>query len=204
MRRDAQAEHAPRTSQLLRELAFSEGSARISFGEMVERLRHRSFGLATLVFAVPCMVPLPGLPTVCGVIIMVIAVQMLLGLPGVALPRSLARRGVSRVAFRRLVERALPYVQRLERVSRPRLLMMQHRLGEAMVGCVLLLLGFIVTLPIPIVGNVPPGIAAAIIAIGMSERDGLVVLIGVATTVLAFALSSAMVVAVIQSLLSAS
>jgi hypothetical protein len=194
---------APKTSELLRDLADGDAADRITFGEMVQRLRHRSFGLLTLVFAVPCVLPMPpGIAGVCGVVIVIIAVQMLLGLPGVALPRPLARRGMSRALFRRMVERALPYVQRLERICRPRLPVAHFRLGEAAIGFTLLLLGIVIMLPIPIVGNIPPGIAASIIAVGMSERDGLVVLVGMLTTLIALAVTSAMAWAVIRSLLA--
>lgn len=194
---------APRTSELLLDLAYAEETARITFGEMVQRLRHRSFGLLTLVFAVPCVLPMPpGVAGVCGMIIMIIAVQMLMGLPGVALPPPLARRGMSRALFRRMVDRALPYVQRLERVCRPRLPVTHFRLGEAAIGFTLLVLGIIISLPIPIIGNIPPGIATCIIAVGMSERDGLVVLIGMVATLIAVAVTSVMAWAVIKSLLA--
>lgn len=194
---------APRTSELLRDLAHGDAGERITFGEMVQRLRHRSFGLLTLVFAVPCVLPMPpGVAGVCGVVIVIIALQMLLGLPGVALPPPLARRGMSRALFRRMVERALPHVQRLERVCRPRLPLTRFRLGEAAIGFMLLLLGIVILLPIPIVGNIPPGIAASIIAVGMSERDGLVVLVGMLATLIALLVTSAMAWAVVRSLLA--
>jgi len=80
--------------------------------------------------------------------------------------------------------------------------MAHFRLGEAAIGFTLLLLGIVIMLPIPIVGNIPPGIAASIIAVGMSERDGLVVLIGMLATLIALAVTSAMAWAVIRSLLA--
>lgn len=194
---------APRTSELLRDLTHGAAADRITFGEMVQRLRHRSFGLMTLVFAVPCVLPMPpGVAGLCGVVIVIIAVQMLIGLPGVVLPPPLARRGMSRALFRRMVDRALPHVQRLERVCRPRLPVAHHRLGEAVIGFTLLLLGLVITLPIPIIGNIPPGIAASIIAVGISERDGLVVVVGMLATLIALAVTSAMAWAVIRSLLA--
>ena len=51
-------------------------------------------------------------------------------------------------------------------------------------------LGFIMILPIPFVGNMPPGFAASVIAIGMTERDGLVVLIGTLVSAVAIAVAS--------------
>ncbi len=192
-----------RTSELLRELAWGSDTPQIiTLGDLVTSLRHRSFGLVTLVFAVPCALPMPpGIAGACGAIILLIALQMLMGLPGVALPAPLARRGFSRDTFRRVVDRVVPWVQRLERVCRPRLAVTHGRLGEAAIGFTLLVLGTIIALPIPIIGNIPPGIAAIVIAVGMSERDGVVVLVGMAASLLAVALTSAMAWAVIRSLL---
>ena len=45
-------------------------------------------------------------------------------------------------------------------------------------------------LPIPLLGNMPPGFAASVIAIGMTERDGLVVLIGTLVSAIAIAIAS--------------
>jgi hypothetical protein len=59
-----------------------------------------------------------------------------------------------------------------------------------LVGLVLLLLGGIMILPIPFVGNIPPGIAATVIAIGLTERDGLLVLLGMLVSVVAIAVAS--------------
>jgi hypothetical protein len=52
------------------------------------------------------------------------------------------------------------------------------------------MLGIIMILPIPFLGNMPPGFAASVIAIGMTERDGLVVLIGTLVSAIAIAIAS--------------
>jgi hypothetical protein len=45
-------------------------------------------------------------------------------------------------------------------------------------------------LPIPFLGNMPPGFAASVIAIGITERDGAVVLLGTLASAAAVALAS--------------
>jgi hypothetical protein len=56
---------------------------------------------------------------------------------------------------------------------------------------VVAVLGFVMILPIPFIGNMPPGFAAAVIALGMTERDGLIVLIGLVVSMAAIAIASA-------------
>ena len=58
-------------------------------------------------------------------------------------------------------------------------------------GLVVVALGFIMVLPIPLVGNMPPGFAASVIALGVTERDGLIVLIGLVVSVAAVAVAGA-------------
>jgi hypothetical protein len=55
---------------------------------------------------------------------------------------------------------------------------------------VIFVLGFVMILPIPFLGNMPPGFAASVIAIGMTERDGLIVLIGTLVSAIAIAVAS--------------
>jgi hypothetical protein len=84
----------------------------------------------------------------------------------------------------------VPYLERLERVCKPRFAIVTEPVGKVLIGLVILVLGFIMILPIPFLGNIPPGWAATFIAIGMTERDGLIVLIGMAVSVAAIALAS--------------
>ena len=74
---------------------------------------------------------------------------------------------------------------------------MQRFLGIAFV-----ILATVMSLPIPF-GNFPPGLAMALMAIGLIERDGLIIILGLAigtgTLALAFAAGD-MLITMIQSL----
>ena len=82
-------------------------------------------------------------------------------------------------------------MRRLERYCKPRLPIVTESVGKVLVGAVILVLGAIMILPIPLLGNMPPAFAASVIALGMTERDGLVVLIGLVVSVAAVAVASA-------------
>ena len=68
---------------------------------------------------------------------------------------------------------------------------MSSSLVERLLGLVLLLLAILVALPIPF-ANQPPAVAQGLISLGLIERDGMVVLIGL----LAAAIATAIAVAV--------
>jgi hypothetical protein len=180
-----------RTSEVLRELAYSEGE-RATFAEILTGLRHRAFGFTLLVFALPCCVPMPpGIPTVCGVALVIIALNLIAVRRRLWLPRALSDKSIARADLRRLVDRLLPHLQRLERFCRPRLAIITEPIGKVFIGLVVLVLGLLLILPIPFLGNMPPGIAAVVIAIGVTERDGLVVLIGLFASVIAIGVAGA-------------
>jgi hypothetical protein len=183
--------HRPdRTSALLHALAHEEGE-RVTFAEIVTGLRHRAFGFTMLLFALPCCLPMPpGVPTVCGAALALVALNMIVGRRYLWLPRAITVRSMQRADLKRIVERALPHLQRLERICRPRIAALTDGIGKAVVGAVVLTLGVLLILPIPLLGNIPPGIAVAVIAVGIAERDGVVVLIGLFGAAIAIALAS--------------
>jgi hypothetical protein len=175
---------------VLRELAEGEGE-RVTFREILAKLRHRAFGFTLLIFALPCCLPMPpGIPTVCGIAIVIIALNLVAARQRLWLPSAIADKSVARADLQRMVERWAPRLAKLERICKPRLAIVTEPVGKVLIGIVIFALGFIMILPIPFFGNMPPGFAASLIAIGMTERDGLIVLIGEAVSVIAIAVAS--------------
>ncbi len=179
-----------RTSEVLRELAEGEGE-RVTFREILTKLRHRAFGFTLLIFALPCSLPMPpGIPTVCGVAIVIIALNLIAARQRLWLPSAIASKSVARTDLQRMVDRWAPRLAKLEKICKPRLAIVTEPVGKILIGLVIFVLGVIMILPIPFLGNMPPGIAASLIAIGMTERDGLIVLIGEVVSVVAIAVAS--------------
>jgi hypothetical protein len=179
-----------RTSEVLRELAHGEGE-RVTFREVLTGLRHRAFGFTLLIFALPCCLPMPpGIPTVCGVAIVIIALNLIAARQRLWLPAAIADKSFARADLRRMIDRVVPYLERLEKICKPRFAIVTEPVGKVLIGMVILALGFVMILPIPLLGNMPPGFAASVIAIGITERDGLMVLIGTLVSAIAIAVAS--------------
>ncbi len=192
-RRRERARHA---SQVLRALA-ADAQPRLSFDELTRRLDDRSFGIVFLVMAlINCMPLPPGVSTVTGVIMMLTAIQLMLGRHRLWLPGFVGRRTIPRSGFRAAVQRALPLLRRFERMCRPRYCWLTRGMSERLIGLAVLILAVVITLPIPVIGNIPPGVAVAIIAVSLLERDGLAVLAGLALGIVAFAINVSVVGAV--------
>jgi len=179
---------ARRTSDILLELAWSFPRERISLRDIAGLLGNRSFGFLLLVFTLPNTIPLgiPGISTVTGIPLALVALQMTVGMPRPYLPKWIGDRSIRRYDFRRLMQQTAPWLQRLERLMRPRWLAMSGVAGERAFGLVCLILAVVLALPIPF-GNVPPAIGIALIALGLIEKDGVLLTVGAAVGVASLA-----------------
>jgi len=102
------------------------------------------------------------------------ALQMLSGREAVWLPKFLLSKSLTADQFRKLAEKMLPRLQWLEGRVRPRYWPFGNsRMAERTIGLVALILGTVVTLPIPF-GNWFPALACALFGLALAERDGLV------------------------------
>ena len=190
---DGNGEEPPpeRTSRLLAELVEQVEGDTTTIGWLIGQLRLRAFGYAMLIFSLPSCLPMPpGVPTICGLVLAIVGVQMIIGTRRLWLPSFLARRHIGRERLRAMVVRATPWIERLERFASPRLEVFTGTVGHRLVGIVVLVLAIIMTLPIPFLGNMPPAFAILVIAIGLTERDGLIVCGGLVVSIAALVVSS--------------
>jgi hypothetical protein len=173
----------------------ARGADRVRLRDLVEALDDRAFGAAMLVFALPNAVgigAIPGVSTLFGVPQIVLAVQMILGYERPALPAWLLDRSLGRTEFERIVDRGVPWLQRVERILKPRLVAVTDGWPERLLGVVFLAMAAIVSLPI-VFGNQPPAVAMALIALGHVARDGAFVIAGCVAAVFATAIAAAVV-----------
>jgi hypothetical protein len=155
-------------------------SERLTVGDILAVLRDRAFALLVVLLGLPNCLPMPPpIPLVCGLLLALVAVQIIAGRPAPWLPKALLHRSIARADLERAVLRAAPVFRRLERLSRPRMTLLESAVAMRLIGCMLLVLslGIIFALP-PIVGQIPLGIAVCLLGLGLVERDGVVVIGG--------------------------
>ncbi|MGN0922318.1 MAG: exopolysaccharide biosynthesis protein [Cellvibrio sp.] len=169
-------------SSLLAHYAQGLQEEHISIRDILESLGNRSFGFVLFLFALPNSLPIigiPGVSTITGIPILFVALQMAFGYERVYLPRWIADRSMATADFKQLVERATPWIQKIERLMRPRGDWLISDRVEPLLGLICSGLAFLLILPIPL-GNLFPAFAIVLIALGLIERDGLFVMFGVA------------------------
>jgi hypothetical protein len=181
---------APRTSELIAALPESFVEDRISLGDLVKALRNRVFGLGILLFALPNVLPMPpGVPAAMGAVLMLLGAQLAIGNATIWMPRFLARRTVQRDTLRKVADKSVPWIQKFEKFSRPRLDALTNPVAARFVGGVVFILGFVLLMPFPFLGNMPPGLAACVLGLGLVERDGMIVAAGYLASALALGIT---------------
>lgn len=192
-----------RLSELLLRVARTNEKDRLSIGDLAELFGHRSIAALLVVFALPMFlpVPAPGISVGFGIPMMFISAQLALGRRHLWLPSFLARQSMSRSSFAGLTEKVAPVLEHLERIIRPRSGVKLTGWATFPVGLICLVLAIVITLPIPL-GHFVPGIAVTVLALGLLERDGLAVGVGMLFAVLGFAVVTAASIGAARALAS--
>lgn len=171
-------------SVVLFRLANDNSRERISVGDLLAALGDRAIGALMFFFAAPNILPVPpGVSTLLGAPLLFLSAQLMLGmrpwLPGV-----ITRRSISRDDLATLVRRIVPWLAKAEKLLKPRAPVLVRPPVEYFVGLVCLVLAGILMLPIPL-GNTLPALAISLLALGVLERDGVWIAIGLLASVVA-------------------
>ncbi len=171
---------AARTSDVLTLLASQE-SERLTVGDIIAVLRDRAFALLVVLHGLPNCLPMPPpIPLVCGLLLLLIAVQIVAGMSSPWLPKRVLGQSVARETVAKAVTRAVPLLRRLERWSKPRMSVFETAIGMRGTGVLILAMALALIVAPPFFGQIPLGLAVSLIGLGLVERDGIVVVVGVA------------------------
>ena len=185
-------------SEILRALADDQSNERISIGDLLKALGDRAIGALLFIFAFPNVLPMPpGTSAVLGAPLIFLAAQLAFNLKP-WLPAIIAKRSMSRHDFQTLIGRIGPWLDRAEKLLRPRASALALPPMEYAVGFICLLLAVVVVLPIPF-GNMLPALAISMLALGVLERDGYWVLAGLATAVASAVIVSGVIFALVKA-----
>lgn len=165
----------------LRALAehFKDGPVRLA--EIVDVLHGRGYRLFIVLLCLPFLtpIPLPGYSTPIGLLIALIGSRLALGQKP-WLPRRVMEKKLPPRALPKVLNASSRLVGAFERFSKPRLrFFYRHAAFQYLGGALIALCGLKLLLPIPVpMSNFFPGAAAALLAAGSFEEDGLVFLAG--------------------------
>lgn len=175
--------HSESVSTRIRSLVRSLPSTGITLSQLIERVGDDGLllltALLTLVFLIP--VSIPGVSTVFGAAILLIGVSRLIG-RDLWIPARMKDRIIATRKLRPLLRKAMPWLQKIERVSRPNRIQWLVASGaiERMNNASLILGAVLLMMPFGMIpfSNTFPAVALLFLAIGLLQRDGFCVLVG--------------------------
>lgn len=174
--------HEFSTSQILRSLAASDQPS-VSVKEVMDAMGSRAHGIALILFALPDTLPLPipSLSAVLGIPMVMVAGHLVVFGEESALPERVQAAKIPTSAVRVVARYLAPVLEFLELITRPRLTAILR--FDRLLGLVCLLLAVLLLLPLPFV-NFAPALLLVGLALGMVQRDGLLVLVSLFGTLL--------------------
>jgi hypothetical protein len=145
-----------------------------SIGEITDAVGEKGFGLLLLVLSLPSAlpVPAPGYSTPFGIVIALIALQMLLGRQTVWLPERLQKIRIKPSLAKKMIGVACSFLRKIEHLIKPRQQWIRSRAGQSCLAIIIVIMACLMMLPIPLT-NTFPAMVIFMIGVGLSEEDGL-------------------------------
>lgn len=152
----------------------------VSIGTLVGALHERGIAMILLIFAAPMALPLPvppGINVMLATPLILLTLQQACGRHTVWLPEKIMRKTFESKGFARLVDGAIPWMRRIEILSRPRLGFLTQSIASRFFGVLGLIMALTVCIPVPLTNTVP-SLGISLMCVGFMMRDGLAVLGG--------------------------
>ena len=189
-------------SYLINNMLQDHEGESISLKELILKLESRGFGILMFLFSFPMAIPLPyppGFTTILGLPLFFFAIQMMLGTKNPWLPEWIAKKElkISHVKF--AINGTSKIFLKLEKLMRPRLLFFSSTNGEKLIGAVSFLCAISIVLPI-FLGNSIPSAGIMLMSIGFLYKDGIMIMIGIVTSILGLFVASLVVVFGIEAI----
>jgi len=167
------------TNRIINQVSESDVSSdSINVSALLRSLDDGGFPLLILIFALFLVIPTPPpIATIAGLIIMFFAFQMMIGLEKIWLPEFLGEKNISRKILIFIVEKATTLLSKLERITRKRLVFFTGKIATRIIGGFIFILATITLTPI-IFANSVPGLAIILISYGLTNKDGLIIVLG--------------------------
>ncbi|WP_286788541.1 MULTISPECIES: exopolysaccharide biosynthesis protein [unclassified Pseudomonas] len=166
---------------------------KVSVGDIKREIGQRSYGPFLFVPSIIEISPVGGVPgasTFFALIVAVFALQMLFGRNHFWMPRFLAKRSVESQKIESGLNKVRKVIRGLDKVIRPRLGWATQKTFVRLIAAICLIL----TTSVPPLEFIPfaslaPFSAICLFGLGLTAKDGVVVLLGMAVSLIAFYLA---------------
>jgi hypothetical protein len=155
----------------------------IKLGEVIKIIESRGFGPLLLAPALIAMLPtgaIPGIPSICGIIIFLIAIQILFGKKNPWIPTKFKEITLEREKLACGIEKVKPATRKLDKWFKPRLTFLTEEIAKRVLALLCAIVGLSM-IPLEVVpfAAALPALAVSLLAVGLITEDGAIVLFSV-------------------------
>jgi hypothetical protein len=188
-----------RLSQELERFFFEEKRDKtVTLNDILEIAEERIFGFLFLILSLPSAlpVPAPGYSTPFGLLLLLLAVQLIVGRRTPWLPKKMANHPIELPLAQKFIKAGIPWLKRIEVLTRPRLSAVCTSLpGRVIIGIFIALMSISMMIPIPGT-NTLPAMGIFVTAFGLQEDDGAISLAGLTLCVMGGILTTSILAAI--------
>lgn len=171
----------------------------VTLENVLDLAGERIFGFLFVILSLPSALPLPA-PVISipfGIIMIFLAAQLIIGREEPWLPAKFAKRPIKLETAQKFVKAGIPFLQKIEAVSRPRLPFVCTTIpGKIIIGLAIALMSSFMMIPIPGT-NTLPAIGIFVTGFGLLEDDGAISLAGLTICAIAAILIGSVFAAII-------
>ncbi len=176
-----------------------ERPEKVALSHILELAGERVFGFLIVILSLPSALPIPapGYSTPFGILIFLLAVQLIAGSKIPWVPQKMMHGSMKLETVQKFVKMGLPWLQRIEAITKPRLTYIcTNFVGRLIIGLAIALMAISMMIPIPGT-NTAPAMGIFVTAFGLQEDDGFITLAGLVICLLAGILSTSIIIATI-------
>jgi len=178
------------TSQQLYDFSNNLQAKDVTFAQLMDSLSQKSFASIFFILALLCFIP--GVSILAGAVLILPSLQVIHGRSTLVLPNKIAQKSIDSKRLLKNFRWLLPKLRWLEKKIKPRGVFFSSPTAKRILGSVVLMNAVIVAIPFPL-SNVLPAIALVFISLGMLEKDGLFIVLGVIISVVGMLASWAVI-----------
>ncbi|PSO50492.1 MAG: hypothetical protein BRC38_00680 [Cyanobacteria bacterium QH_6_48_35] len=191
--------HRRLSDELQRFFFEEEREPQVKLADILGLAGERILGFLFVIISLPSAlpVPAPGYSTPFGIVIFLLAVQLVVGSEQPWLPQRVRNYKLELEQAQRIVKKGIPWLRRIEAVARPRLdYVCASGPGRIVIGAIIALMSLSMMIAIPGT-NTLPAIGVFVTGFGLLEEDGAISLAGLVLCVIGASLSISILVAIV-------
>lgn len=168
------------SQELQRYFLEEERPSQVTLADILLLAKERIFGFLLVVLSLPSALPIPapGYSVPFGILIFILAVQLIIGAKTPWLPERMMNHPLKLETVQGFLKAGIPWLRRIEAIARPRLPYICTTLpGRVTIGSAIALMAISMMIPIPGT-NTLPAMGIFVTGFGLLEDDGAISLGG--------------------------